>query len=384
MDPHPELARDRLAQADLAVGPDVPPVPVDGEHADRAIEDDDRRREGRPRAQGEEDGAALVLELRLDVGDCNGAAGPRGDVRDRETLGLGASDRIDAVVHPLGLDRQRAFALPQTDEAARQPEGRAHFLERDAYDRLEVELGTDLARDRGEQSLPIEGILQGGGRAGPIERDRRLGREGAQRPELGRGERTPLLRRRDREHADHTLAGDERDEGGAARADRLRDMLLDQRRVRRVEHRDRSDLEHRARNPRGLPAQVEAKLTPVVEVFALTPGEQAPRLGQLLVDQHESRELDVEERCDLVQKDSRDGLGVAGAGDRSRNRLQRRELALAHGGAADGLAASAAKPFRHAGAEVQHGPEPAPHPLHAHVLAFVGHWELLMLGRFLT
>ena len=81
VDPHPELARDRLAQANLAVGPDVPPGPVDGEHADRAIEDDDRRREGRPRAQGEEDGAALVLELRLDVGDCNGAAGPRGDVR---------------------------------------------------------------------------------------------------------------------------------------------------------------------------------------------------------------------------------------------------------------------------------------------------------------
>src|SRR5207237_4564926 len=138
--------------------------------------------------------------------------------------------------------------------------------------------------------------------------------------------RAALGRARDGEHADHALPREERDERRALRADRIRHALVDLRRTADVVDRHGRSLEDRARHSRGLALQIEDDLTPEVEVLAVPAGEQAPRLGQLVVDERQAGEVDAYEARDLVEEHARDRLGIAGAAERLRDRLDRLEL----------------------------------------------------------
>src|SRR5581483_5881575 len=248
----------------------------------------------------------------------------RGSVRDGQAAGVRA-DRLEAGARPLRCDRDRLIAAAELNDAAGDPQRAPELLQGDPQHRLEIELGANLAGDRRQQPLPLERLLERRGRLGALER---LRRERPQRAELPGRERPALAGGRDREHADHPLAGDERDEGRALRADRLGNRVLDQRRVGRVVDRDRRDLERRARDHGGLAAKVETEVAPAVEVLAVTAGEQPARLAQLVVDEGETGELDAEEGRDLVEQHARDGLGVSRPGDRPGDRLDRLELAF--------------------------------------------------------
>ena len=174
-----------------------------------------------------------------------------GDARSRSerpaSTPLGSPTRPRS---PTGLRRPRRGGR----SSASAPSAAPTSSTRDAHDRLEVELRTHLARDRREQPLAVERILQARRRSRrPLERDRRLGRERPQRPELLRW-RTRAAPGSSRSRARRSPARRRR-EGRTRRCARRPPprRLLDQRRVRRVEHRHGRDLERRARDPRGLP-----------------------------------------------------------------------------------------------------------------------------------
>ena len=241
------------------------PVAVDGEHADRAVEDDDRRRERRPRAQGERgssgrrpcssDSTSAIATVR---------AGPRGDVRDREALGLGASDRIDAVARPTrprspaGLRRS-----PRRTKQRVSAERRA--------DLLDARRAATASRSSSDGPCARSRRAAARGRAPPRARPPSAAARARAppRPRACAAARAPPWRRHAArcvvaidEHGDHALAGDERHERGALGPDRPRDGLVDQRRGVRVEDRHRRDVEDGARDARRLAAEVEAKAPP--------------------------------------------------------------------------------------------------------------------------
>ena len=192
--------------------------PVDGEHADHPVEDDDRRRERRARSRARAGPrSVLALETPTRRPRCDRPAGlERRGSRRGQPLRPRSPTGSTPVGRPLGPIARPSPVLAEADEAARERRGARQLLDGDAHDRVEIELRAHLARDRREQPLALERVLERRGRARPLERDRRLGRDRPQRAELLGRERAPLVRRRDDEHGDHPLAGDERDEGGAA------------------------------------------------------------------------------------------------------------------------------------------------------------------------
>ena len=205
-------------------------APVQAEHPD-FVEDDDRRGQRRAGAEPAQVLQVLTLELRLDVRDRGRPPASAARFDDRQPLRVGVADRRQPFGRPLGLDRQALAYLAEADEAPRGPDGARQLLDRDVQERLEVELRPHFLGDRRDQPLAIQRLLerQRGPRA-LLERNGRLGRERSRQDQLLRRERARRsLDRRDGEHADHPLAGDERDESGAVRADRLGDGLLDQR-----------------------------------------------------------------------------------------------------------------------------------------------------------
>ena len=262
----------------------------------------------------------------------------------------------------------------EPDEAARGAEGGARLLDGHPDDRVEVELRAHLARDRRQQPLALEGVLERRRRTGPLQGERRLGRDRSQRAELLGGERAMLVGRGDREHGDHALAGDQRDEGRAAGADPPGDSLVDERRGVRVVDRHGRGLERRARHARRLVPQVEADVAPRVEVHAVPAGEQAAALAELVVDEDETDELHREQGGDLVQDDPRDRFGVSRAGERVGDRLNRLELALAERRPLLGSAATPKEPVESGGATIR---------LHW-AFVMIGPRAAVRRGRFLT
>ena len=75
---------------------------------------------------------------------------------------------------------------------------------------------------------------------------------------------------RQHEHADDALLGDHRDPRAAARADRGREAARHERRACDVEHGDRRRVEHRARDPGRLLAQVDSHRLPPLRRLGVT------------------------------------------------------------------------------------------------------------------
>ena len=243
------LPGDCLGQAPLGRRPRTRLGAMECEYADRLFEDDDRGGEDRSRAEPDQELAAAVVELGGHVRDRDRLSHSQRLVRHRELVGDVGRERRDALAGRFGSDRRRLALGTQPHDAPREPERTPDLLDGDAEERIEVELGANLPRDRGDEPFALQRLFEGGGGAGALEGQRRLGSERPKRPELLGGEDAALVRGGDGEDGDHALSRDERDECGAARPDRLGDRLVDQRRGPGVVDRDGGNVEDGARHP---------------------------------------------------------------------------------------------------------------------------------------
>ena len=333
MQGQPDLARNGLRQRDLARRPRPGLRPVQPEHPDHPVEDDDRRREHRARAelhQRVDVPQRFVEELRgvAHVCDGNGAALARGEVRDRQPAGV-VADRRQALHPPLRADRKHLGLFADPDETARRADRAARLGHGHAGDRVEVVHRAHAARDLADEPLARKRLIERIRRASAVERDRGFPGQGLHQPQLVRGERTTLARGRSDQHADNPLLDDERHERTALCLGRLREAPADERRGLDVVHRHRSRLEVGARDSRRLVVQVHANLAEPVEVRAAGAREQADRLVLALVDERESRELDPQQRSHLVEEHARDLDRVLRARERIGERRNGSELAVA-------------------------------------------------------
>ena len=282
VDGEAQLPGHGLGQRDLAglPGPDLPAVQA--EDPDHAVEDEDRRGDGRARSQGKEgvrapEGGVLAeLARRLHVGDRHGAAVARREVHGRQVRRLVAHG-LDARRVPFGEHGHRLPLLAEADEAPCDADRLRGLLDRHLQDRVQVELGTDTAADLRDQPLALERDAQRLGGASPAEGEGRLAREALDDVDLGVRE-VPVGRPgHHHEHAGDLTLGDERDERGALGGDGLGEPPVDVGRGRDVVHRQRlarvRDVHDRAR----VLVEVERDLRPPVLLQAARgEAERAP------------------------------------------------------------------------------------------------------------
>ena len=156
----PELPRDRLEERNVGGRPRSGHVPVDRQHADQPVEDDDRRREDRPRAELEQALAPTlrgVCELRCrgDVGERDGRAIPHREIGDREAREAQVADRLEPLVVPLRLHRHRAVGLAQPDEATFRTQRFRHDGDRMLEHRVEVGVGPHPSGELRDDRLAV-------------------------------------------------------------------------------------------------------------------------------------------------------------------------------------------------------------------------------------
>ena len=163
-------------------------------------------------------------------------------------------------------------------------------------------------------------LLERDARPQPLERDGGLRGERLHHRELVVREDARLVERRNRDHGDHALLDEERDEGGALRSDGVGEPPADHARALRVVDREGGRLEDRARDSRRLALEVEAQVAPPVDVLAVGACEIAGRLARVVRDEGERDEADVEEQRQLVQQRARDTLDVGGCAQARRRR----------------------------------------------------------------
>ena len=259
-----DLVGDRLRQRDVPLRPRQRLGAMEAEHAEHAIEGDNRRGERGPAPEALEGVmCAQVLELGggVDVGDRYGPLLARGEVRNGESLGV-VADRLEPFGPPLRPHRQDLSGLPQAQEATRRAERAAGLGDGHARQLVEIARRPDATRDRRHEPLPGEGLVERDGRTHAVECDGGLPRDRLHEAELLRREHAPLGRGRDDENADHALIDRQRDEGGAFRSGRFREALAHERRRLDVEDEDRRRLEVRAGDSRRLVAQVDPHRPP--------------------------------------------------------------------------------------------------------------------------
>ena len=169
---------------------------------------------------------------------------------------------------PLGGDRHRPGRVAEPEEAPVDSHGDAGLLDGHAKDGIEVELGANLAADRGDQPLAFERFRERVRRAGAVERQRGLGRESLQERELVPVEHLRCSGSDEDEDRRHAFFRDEWDEDGALRSDLLGEPPVDPLRAGDVIDHDGPSFEGRARDPRRLLFEIECHLAPPRRVLA--------------------------------------------------------------------------------------------------------------------
>ena len=324
-----QLPRDRLDDQDVGLGPGSGLGTVKAEHPDHLVEHEDRRRQHSERVEVDErlnPTQLRILKGRLlaDVSHGHRPALACRQVRARKPVGDGV-DRDEALRMPFGDDRHRPRPVAEPQEAPVDSDRDAGLLHRHAKNRVEVELGTNLAADRGDEPLAFEGLGERVGRACAVERKRCFGRKRLQERELVTVEHLRCARRREDEHCGDALLGEERDEDGALSSDLVGEPSIDPLRAGDVVHDDRPAFEHGARDSRWLLLEVERHLSPPGRVLAGGKRLEALRVRTVLADQRDGSEIDLEQREAGLEQRPRDGVLVArtaeGAGERG-NRCQ--------------------------------------------------------------
>jgi len=348
-----ELACDGLGEEHVAVGPRPRLGAVQRQHADHPVEHDHGGREHRAGAEALEHLDATerrVDELGsvLDVGDGDRAAVACGEVRDRQRR-RGAGDRLKPFDEPLGAHGHRLVGLAEADEAARGAERASRFRHRDARDRVEVMTGADAARDLRDETLASECMVERGGGARPVERDRRLTGQCLDQPQFLHRKHPPFVRGGRDHDTDHALVDDQRYERRALGAHAFREALVDQRRRIAVEDRHGRSLEEGARDPGRLVVEVHAHLAPPREVLPAGACEQPGRLVLVSGDERERVELGADEHLDLVQQQARRLGRILDPRERVHQPGDGVDLPVAHGDELLGLAGARAAHQDHRG-----------------------------------
>jgi hypothetical protein len=204
----------------------------------------------------------------------------------------------------------------------------AQLHTRDALDLTRIDLGADPLEDVRSVLLALERVRKRGDRIQPVERECGLGGNGLEESELVGPERSLVTGGGDRQHADHALVGDHRDERAALCAQPLHEPLVDPRRAFDVVHGDRRGVESRARDARRLVAEVDAEIRPPVGPFTLELPVDPERLSSLCVDDGDPREPDVEQGRDLTHELARDLDQIVRAAERGRDRCHGLELTV--------------------------------------------------------
>ena len=294
----PELARDRLEERNVRGRPRSRHVPVDRQHADQPVEDDDRRREDR-RASRARAGpgvrlcaASVELRCRGDVGERDGRAIPHREVGDREAREAQVADRLEPVGVPLRLHRHRAVrAHPAGRSNVADTQRFRHDGNRMLEHCIEVGVSPHSSGELRDDQLAIAIRVPQ-----PLDHRSRFPRE---RLELGENvtrERALLGRRRDYEHSDHALVRDQRDVREASRSGSLYEPCAHALRGPRVVDRERRSAVIRARDSGRLVRQVETNVGEPRDVFAAIRRDDAVSLGTGRFDEHERGELRASHR----------------------------------------------------------------------------------------
>ena len=178
--PHREsdFAGDGLGQRDLLVVPGSGAVAVERQHSDQLVENDNRNCENRARAQAQQSVASCerrILEgrLRLDILDDHGLSTLDGEVRD----GQAPSDADRFQAGPLPLRGRNLAVRAEPDQTAVHRQREARFLDGHAQQLVDVQRGTNARGDPRDETLALERFGQTGGRAGAVERERRIARD---------------------------------------------------------------------------------------------------------------------------------------------------------------------------------------------------------------
>ena len=341
MDGEAELPRNRLGERDLSREPARGLGPVQAEHADDPVEDDDRGGDDAARPEVEERLAtaeARVLELRcrLDVGHVHRPPVAGGEVEAREP-GRHVAHRPDSGRVPLGQDGHRLADLAEPDERARDVADRPRrLLDGDAERRVDVELGADAPADLGDQALAPERGPKRLVRARAAERQGSFAGQALHDVELGGGEAPVARPGDDDQDADDLALREQRHEGGALRPDGVGERTVDARRGDRVVDRDGHTLADDGHDGAAVRVQLELDAPPPRFVDAAR--DEPGRRAQLLVDLGQQERVRLEQRLHLVEERPGRLLRRLRLRERGREPRDRVGLAPALGGDLLGLA----------------------------------------------
>ena len=310
---------------------------MEREHTEKVVEHEDGHAQHRARLElpeGLEPSEGRVLELRrvLDVLDRDGRARPRRQIGDGQCRprpnGLQAGDM------PLGCD---VPSVSEPDQAAVDFERRAGLADGDVEELVDLELGADARGDVGDETLPLQRVGERDARAGTVERERGLRREPLHQRELVGLERARPGDGADRQHGDHALVGDQRNERKALRLRRLHHSAAQDLGRRSVVDGEGSRLEGRRRDTRGLVHEVHPHLGEPVELSAVDAPHDAGGTLPVVVDAEKACELDADVLLDLRQQRGRDGRRVV-ASPEGDGHVSRRQVVAGQGASVLGLA----------------------------------------------
>src|SRR6266576_4465992 len=189
--------------------------------------------------------------------------------------------------------------------------------------------GADAARDRRDQPLAGERLVEGRRQARAVEGDRRLAAHGLHQAQFLGREGPAVAGRRGHQDADHALVDHQRDERRALRPGGPGERLADEHGGLDVEDCNRRGLEVRAGDPGRLVAEADPHLRPPADVAAGRAGDEPARLEAVVVDQRQRRELDAEERHDLVEQRAPGDLRLLRPRQRGGQARDRVQLAVA-------------------------------------------------------
>ena len=299
----PSLPGNGLGKRDLALGPAADLGAVEGKHADHVVEDEDWRGEHGLRSELDQrfpaaKAGVVKLDSRLDVGDRDRAPLSRREVRRRQARRRTA-DGIVTGGRPLGVDLHLAAGLGEANEAPGDLERPSGFSHRNCQHIVEVELGADLARDRGNKTLALERGLERLGGPAAAERQRRLVREPLEELELARREETTLGEDRHDQDAREPAFGDQGQEGCALRRHRV-EGTAHMRCSLDVVHGKRGPLARNGRDPARILDEID--LDPLPPILIGAPGRKPRRKALFVVHDGEHRRLDPERMLQLVEQ----------------------------------------------------------------------------------
>ena len=242
------------------------------------------------------------------TGGCPGQAVTRGkleaDERAVEAVHRDAAEMPTVAVEEVAVRGVRIEELGELIGESLQDDG-------------QIELAAEDMRGAQERGLlrqlllvSLQGLFERNARAQPLESGGRLRGERLHHRQVLVREDPGLLESRDGDHRNHALGDEQWDEGGALRSDGRGQPCADDARALGVVDGERRGLEDGAGDSRRLMLEVEADVSPPVDVLPVRTREVAGCFAPIVRDEGERNEGDVEQLGELVEQRPRDALDI--------------------------------------------------------------------------